>query len=215
MAGTNDLPREKLEKKGARALSDEELLMIIIGSGCRGSDYKAIAKKLHEVIKKNGVDEVCITKIKEIKGIGTVKAATIFAFIEYFRRHYGKNLSPLIDSPAAAAEQLYHIRNKKQEHFVLLTLDGGRRLIENRIISIGTLNAALIHPREVFVHAIEDRAASIIVAHNHPGKTLQPSSQDRHVTKVLKSAGEIIGIPLDDHILIAGESYMSISDIDV
>jgi DNA repair protein RadC len=129
--------------------------------------------------------------------------------LEFWRRKFTKQTAPLIDSPEKAADQLDNIRNKKQEHFVLLTLDGARRLINNRIITIGTLMSSLVHPREVFSQAIEDRAASIIIAHNHPSGMLDISEQDREVTRRIKQAGDLIGIRLDDHIIVAGDDFVS------
>ncbi|NCC02031.1 MAG: DNA repair protein RadC, partial [Clostridia bacterium] len=117
---------------------------------------------------------------------------------------------PIIDSPEKAAEQFADIRDKKQEYFVCLTLDGANRLIAKRVISIGTLTASLVHPREVFAEAITDRAASIVVAHNHPSGNLEPSSADRQVTERLRQAGMILGIEISDHIIITKNSYTSI-----
>ena len=210
MAGVNDLPREKLGKKGAAALSDEELLQAVIGSGGKGNDYRQIAKKLNAAIQKIGADNLTIDDVKAIKGIGDAKATIVFAALEFWRRRYIKQSAPLIDSPKSAAEQLDHIRNKKQEHFVLLTLDGARRLINNRVITIGTLMSSLVHPREVFSPAIEDRAASIIIAHNHPSGMLDISEQDKEVTKRIRQAGELLGIRLDDHIIVAGDEYVRV-----
>ena len=113
-------------------------------------------------------------------------------------------------TPEKAVEQLSDIRDKKQEYFVCLTLDGANRLIAKRIITIGTLTSSLVHPREVFAEAITDRAASIIVAHNHPSGNLEPSQADREVTKRLKDVGELLGIELIDHVVITQECYKSI-----
>ncbi|MCA9342030.1 DNA repair protein RadC, partial [Candidatus Saccharibacteria bacterium] len=117
---------------------------------------------------------------------------------------------PIIDSPEKAVEQLSDIRDKKQEYFVCLTLDGANRLIAKRIITIGTLTASLVHPREVFADAITDRAASVIVAHNHPSGNLEPSEADRHITERLKDAGSILGVTLNDHIIVSTTRYTSI-----
>ncbi|MDR2713664.1 MAG: DNA repair protein RadC [Clostridiales bacterium] len=209
MQNKQDLPREKLNKKGAAALSDIELLQAVIGSGGKGNDFKQIAKNLNDVIRKTGADKLTIDDVKAIKGIGNAKATTVFAALEFWRRKFTKQTAPLVDSPEKAAEQLAEIKNKKQEHFVLLTLDGARRLINNRVITIGTLNASLVHPREVFSPAIEDRAASIIIAHNHPSGMLDISKQDREVTGIIKRAGELLGIRLDDHIIVAGDKFVS------
>jgi len=205
-----ELPREKLFARGAAALTDEELLMIIVGSGGKGNDYRKISKNLSSAIKKIGAKNIRLDDIKEVKGIGDAKSSIIFAALEYWRRQFTKSIVPIIDTPEKAAEQLNNIRNKKQEHFALLTLDGARRLIENRIISIGTLTASIVHPREVYALAIEDRAASIIIAHNHPSGNLEISNQDREVTSIIHQAGKIMGIPLDDHLILSGEEYVRV-----
>ena len=113
-------------------------------------------------------------------------------------------------TPEKAVEQLSDIRDKKQEYFLYLTLDGANHLIAKRIITIGTLTASLVHPREVFAEAITDRAASIIVAHNHPSGNLEPSQADRGVTSRLKEASAIIGIELIDHIIVTKNTNISI-----
>jgi len=209
MSGLIEMPREKLHKRGASALSDIELLQAVIGSGGRDNDFKQIAKKLNAVILKHGAENLTIDDVMSIKGIGAAKATIVFAALEFWRRKFTKSSAPLIDSPEKAAEQLNQIRHKKQEHFVLLTLDGARRLINNRVVTIGTLMCSLVHPREVFSLAIEDRAASIIIAHNHPSGSLFISENDKEVSQRIRQAGEIIGIRLDDHIIVAGDEFVS------
>jgi len=209
MANLVELPREKLRKRGASSLSDIELLQAVIGSGGSGNDFKQIAKNLNKAIQKQGAGNLSFDDVKSIKGIGDAKATIIFAALEFWRRKFTKSNAPLIDSIEKAAEQLDEIRNKKQEHFVLLTLDGARRLINNRVVTIGTLMCSLVHPREVFSFAIEDRAASIIIAHNHPSGLLAVSESDREVSRRIKQAGDIIGIRLDDHIIVSGEEFIS------
>jgi len=206
-----DLPREKLRKKGAAALTDLELLQAVIGSGGKDNDFKQIARNLESKINEVGADRLTIGDVKGIKGIGDAKAAVVFAALEFWRRKYTKQTAPLIDSAMSAAQQVSFIRNKKQEHFVMLTLDGARRLIKCRTITIGTLMSSLVHPREVFSPAIEDRAASIIIAHNHPSGMLDISEQDKAVTKRIRLAGELLGIQLDDHIIVAGDNFTSVS----
>ena len=204
-----ELPREKLHRRGASALTDVELLQAVIGSGGKDNDYKQIAKNLHASILKIGADNLTIEDVKAIKGIGDAKATIVFAALEFWRRKFMKQSSPLIDSPEAAAKEMDFIRYKKQEHFVLLTLDGARRLINTRTITIGTLTASLVHPREVFSPAIEDRAASIIIGHNHPSGLLNISEQDKEVSRCIKQAGELLGIRLDDHIVVADAGHAS------
>jgi DNA repair protein RadC len=209
MQDKQDMPREKLGRKGATALTDIELLQAVIGSGGKGNDFKQIAKNLSDVIAKKGAENLTIDDVKSVKGIGDAKATVVFAALEFWRRKFTKQPAPIIDSSDMAAEQLDFIRNKKQEHLVVMTLDGARRLIRKRVVSIGTLLNSLVHPREVFSPAIEDRAATIIIAHNHPSGSLEISKLDREITRNIRQAGEILGIRLDDHIIIGGDGYVS------
>jgi DNA repair protein RadC len=209
MTSKLDLPREKLRMKGVQALTDIELLQALIGSGGKGNDYKQIAKNLSNTIDKIGIDSLKIDDDKSIKGIGDAKATVRFAALEYWRRKFTKQDRPIIDSTEKAAGQLAFIKNKKQEYFVLLTLDGARRLINTHTITVGILTASIVHPREVFAPAIEDRAASIIVGHNHPSNSLDIGDRDKEVTKRIDDAGKLLGIKLDDHIVIAGEEFVS------
>jgi DNA repair protein RadC len=204
-----ELPREKLNSRGASALTDIELLQAVIGSGGKGNDFKQIAKNLNAVIQKTGAEKLTIDDVRAIKGIGAAKATVVFAALEFWRRKFTKPTRPLIDSPEKAAEQFNFIRDKKQEHFAVLTLDGARRLITARVITVGTLTSSLVHPREVFAPAIEDRAASIIIAHNHPSGSLDISASDREVTGRIRESGELLGIRLDDHIIVTGDGFVS------
>ena len=201
--------REKINIRGVTSLTDIELLQAIIGSGIRDNDVKQISKNVNNMILKVGAENITIENLKTIKGIGNAKAALIFAALEFWRRKFTKQTAPLIDSPEAAAKQLDDIRDKKQEYFVVLTLDGARRLIEKRIVTIGTLTSSLVHPREVFAPAIEDRAASIIIAHNHPSGELHVSEQDREVSRQIRQAGDLLGIRLDDHIVVVKDGFCS------
>jgi DNA repair protein RadC len=202
-------PREKLIKKGASALSDFELLQALIGSGVAGSDVSQIARKLQKLIAE-GTSELQLEDVASIKGMGTAKAVRFMAAYELWKRHFQVTDRPIIDSPEKAVEQLADIRDKKQEYFVCLTLDGANRLIAKRIITIGTLTASLVHPREVFADAITDRAASIIIAHNHPSGSITPSTADLEVTERIKKAAELLGVKLNDHIIVTKIEFSSI-----
>ena len=202
-------PREKLQARGAAALSDYELLMAIIGSGSAHADVTKIARDVRKILGEKG-SNLTYEDLLKIKGLGAAKATQLMASFELGRRQFEVSERPIIDSPEKAAEQFADIRDKKQEYFVCLTLDGANRLIAKRVISIGTLTASLVHPREVFAEAITDRAASIVVAHNHPSGNLEPSSADRQVTERLRQAGMILGIEISDHIIITKNSYTSI-----
>ena len=202
-------PREKLQARGAAALSDYELLMAIIGSGSAHADVTKIARDVRKILGEKG-SNLAYEDLLKIKGLGAAKAAQLMASFELWRRQFEVSERPIIDSPEKAAEQFADIRDKKQEYFVCLTLDGANRLIAKRVISIGTLTASLVHPREVFAEAITDRAASIIVGHNHPSGNLEPSAADKQVTERLKEAGETLGINLLDHLIITKDSFCNI-----
>ncbi len=202
-------PREKLQARGAEALSDYELLMAIIGSGTQYADVTKLAREVQKLLKEKG-SGLAYEDLLSIKSLGPAKATNIMAGFELWRRQFEVSERPIIDSPEKAVEQLSDIRDKRQEYFVCLTLDGANRLIAKRIITIGTLTASLVHPREVFADAIADRAASIIVAHNHPSGTLTASSADSEVTQRLEEAGVLLGIKLVDHLIVSSSGHLSI-----
>jgi DNA repair protein RadC len=205
----SDRPREKIQARGAAALSDLELLMAIIGSGTAHADVTKISRDLRVLISEKG-SELTLEDLVKVKGMGAAKAATFMAGFELWRRQFEVTDRPTIDSPEKAVELLADIRDKKQEYFVCLTLDGANRLIAKRVITIGTLTSSLVHPREVFADAITDRAASIIVAHNHPSGSLKRSDADSDVTEKLVEASAILDINLKDHIIVTKYSYKCI-----
>ena len=201
-----DRPREKLARYGTARLSDLELLMAIIGSGNARADVGKIARQVLKLLRAKG-GELSYDDLRGVVGLGEAKIPVILASLELARRYLLDSDQPIIDSPEKAVELLSDIRDKKQEYFVCLTLDGANRLIAKRVVTIGTLTASLVHPREVFADAIADRAASIIVAHNHPSGSLRPSQADIVTTDRLKSAGELLGVPLINHLLITKQSF--------
>ena len=205
----NDRPREKLACYGTARLSDLELLMAIIGSGNARADVGKIAREVLKILRQKGGD-VSYDDLRSVVGLGEAKIPVILASLELARRYLLDGDQPIIDSPEKAVELLADIRDKKQEYFVCLTLDGANRLIAKRVVTIGTLTASLVHPREVFADVIADRAASIIVAHNHPSGSLEASQADREVTNRLRQAGELLGINLVDHIIITKDNFQSI-----
>ena len=204
-----DRPREKLAKNGAENLSDYELLMAIIGSGNKYADVTKIARDVRKLILLKG-STLTYEDLLSIKSLGPAKSSQIMASFELWRRQFEVEERPIIDTAQKAAEQLKDIENKQQEYFVVLTLDGANRLISKRTVTIGTLTASLVHPREVFADAITDRAASIIIAHNHPSGNLEASEADKQVTHRIRQAGEILGIELIDHLIITKNGFTSI-----
>lgn len=203
------MPREKLVKFGASNLSDLELLRVLIGSGNKQVSAQDISKQVLKVLKEKG-STVSFDDLLAIKGMGIAKTSEIVALFELGKRYLMPADNPVISTTDDAVEQLKDIRDKKQEYFVVLTLDGANRLINNTIIFQGTLNQSLVHPREIFAKAIEDRAASIIVAHNHPSGNPDPSTEDIEITAKLKSAGKLLGIRVLEHIVVSKHSYRSI-----
>lgn len=202
-----DRPREKLIQKGQKALSDIELLQIVVGSGVAGSDVVAISKKIKKLLDLHGY-ELTIEQLESIKGVSHATATKLVALFELAVRKIYKDAA--INSTEDAIALVPELRDLKQEHLVVLSLDGANRLIAKRTISIGTLNSSLIHPREVFADPITDRAASIILIHNHPSSDSRPSEEDVIVTDRIKQSGNLLGIKLKFHIIVSKESQATI-----
>lgn len=205
-----DRPREKLLLKGAKALSDVELLAVILGSGIKGKDVIRIAREIVKKMNKHG-EILEIDSLLTIDGIGLAKAGQLLAALEFTRRHLIKE-STIIKKPGDAFPLLAHITDKKQEYFLCLTLNGANEVIGNRIITIGLLNRSQIHPREVFADAISDRAASVIIAHNHPSGLLEPGPDDIDTTRRLVEAGLVLGIAVLDHVIVSKNGYYSFKE---
>lgn len=202
-----DRPREKLIRKGAQALSDFELLEVLIGSGTAGMRVEQIARRLQKILRREHAD-LRFETLTTVKGVSTAGAGKILAALELAKRHLLQNVEPLLSQQSILA-QLTDIRAKQQEYFICLSLDGGQRLIMQRTITIGVLDSVQAHPREVFADAIADRAASIIIAHNHPSGNPQPTSKDIMLTQQLAGAGQLLGIPLRDHIIVTKTDQFS------
>lgn len=207
-------PREKLIDRGVTNLKDKELLAILLRTGRNGSSAIDIASQILTKTPITKLLDLTYDEITKIKGIDSGKACTLLASFELTKRALNKfnNSLPLIDSPQKAVDQLTDIRNKSKEHFVALYLNARNQLIHKEIISIGTLNSSLVHPREVFAPAIEHKAAAIILAHNHPSGSLEKSIEDERITDKLKAAGEILGIDILDHIIVTKENYISLKE---
>lgn len=202
-----DRPREKLEKYGSKKLANHELLAIVLGSGIQGTNVVQLSKKILVVVHTIGKDKITLRELCEIKGLGKAKASQVLAAIALGGRFEQTSVEIL------SAEDVWKLcadfRGSKKEHFVVFYLDTQRTLIERQIISIGTLTASLVHPREVFEPAIALRSASILIVHNHPSGKLDPSGVDRVLTANLKAAGDLLGIPVEDHIILGNKGYLS------
>ena len=203
-----DRPREKLQKKGAHALSDLELLAILIGSGTRGNDVLTTASRLLQVLDGAGAS-VSIGQLCAVSGVGPAKAALIVAALEFARRRI-RPRGLKIAFPPDIYPLIRHVADRRQEHFIGISLNGANEVIAIRTVSVGLVNRALVHPREVYADPITDRAAAVIVAHNHPSGNLEPSQDDLVVTRQLREAGQTLGIKLLDHLIFNQTTYYSL-----
>lgn len=201
-----DMPREKLEKYGPDKLMDSELLALLLGSGIKGLNVLQLAKKILRLIEKVGVEKMTLEILLEEKGLGKAKASQIIAVLALGKRLMNKE-RPEILTPQDVWKLCADFRDSKREHFAAFYLDTQGRVIERQIISIGTLDTSLVHPREVFEPAVSLRASSIVVAHNHPSGYLEPSSEDEVLTRRLEESGKILGIRLDQHVIITQSSF--------
>jgi len=185
-------------------------LAIVLGSGTKGKDVLKLSKEIIKLFEDD-FEHIDLEKLIAIHGLGKAKASQILSAIELSKRYLIKQ-----NKKITSAEDIYQVlqeyKNKRQEYFLAITLDGANHLIEKRVISIGTLNSSLVHPREVFADALTDRAASIIVAHNHPSGLLVVSREDLLVTKRLKECGKLLGVELLDHVIITNDGYLSMRD---
>ncbi len=200
-------PREKLKEKGPEALTNSELVAIILGSGNKDCDVMTLASKLAKLIAdKKG--ELSLELLTGVDGIGLAKAAQILSAFELARRFIVKD-SIKVNGPEKILPLLSDIIDKKQEHFICISLNGANEVIEKRTVTVGLLNKCQVHPREVFADVITDRAAAVIFAHNHPSGELKPSQSDIAMHDQLVQASEVLGINVLDHIIISKNGYYS------
>ena len=224
MATLNDLPvderpRERLVKYGVESLSLQELLSLIFGRGVKGESVINISQKLISIFGSLGkLSEGSIEELKKVKGLGLAKACQLKACFEIARRlkkeeGVNKNKSTIIKSPKNIFPPLKEkIINFHKEYFMVVSLDNRNKVINIDVVSIGTLNSSLIHPRETFEVAIKNHAAGIIICHNHPSGELRPSKDDLVVTQNLVKAGKLLGIEVADHLIITKDSYFSFKE---
>lgn len=210
-SGTSHLqPRERLLRCGARALSDEELLAVLLGTGTAGTPVKALAARVLPLLE-GCVDSVQVDTLQQLAGVGPSKACILAAALEFSRRRIRPE-GTRIRSARDVLPLLHHLLDRQQEQVVTLSLSGAHEVIKLRTVSIGLLTSCPIHPREVFVGPIIDFAYSIILAHNHPSGDPTPSEEDRRVTQQLKAAANTLGIRLLDHIVFARRGYYSFQE---
>ncbi|MFH2091312.1 MAG: DNA repair protein RadC [Pseudomonadota bacterium] len=205
-------PREKLLEKGARTLSDQELLAVMLGRGTQKDDVLSLSKKIVKVIDGIGLDFQA-KDIIEIDGIGEAKATSLCAAFEFVRRRI-KPEGLKIKFPADILPLIQHYGDRKQEHFICVSINGANEVMTVRVVTIGLINKSHVHPREVFADVLAERASAVIVAHNHPSGELNPSKEDIQITKRLKEASKILGLKLLDHIIFNAKGYYSFAEKD-
>ncbi len=201
-----EFPREKMEKYGAKRLRNFELIAIVLGSGIKGCNVLELARKIEKLITQKSVNNVTLADLLGIRGLGKVKAIQILAVISLAGR-LGSEYSVGVLSVKDIWNLCADFRSSKKEHIVAFYLDTQQRLIERRIISVGTLDASILNPREVFEPALQLSAAGVVLAHNHPSGSLEPSDEDVTITKRVADAGDLLGIILINHIIVSTGGY--------
>ena len=212
-----DRPREKLALNGAENLSSAELIAILLSTGTHKMNAVDIGKELiNKFDTLEYLSQASLEELQELKGIGPAKAITLQAAFQLSRnmqKESAENQIIYCKSPEDVAKifipQLGHL---KQEIFSIALLDSAGKFLRDREITRGIINASLIHPREVFRVAIKEAATSVILVHNHPSGQLSPSNEDLSITRQLVSVGEMVGIPVHDHLIIAGNKYLSLKE---
>jgi DNA repair protein RadC len=197
-------PREKLILKGTQNLKDEELLAILLRTGREGKNVLDIARQILRKYSKKRLLKMKYEDLAKIKGIGPAKACTILAAQELVKRalKIGEETLPKIQSIKDVIAQVGYLRNKLREHLVAIYLNARNEMLFRKHVFIGTLDANIAHPREIFAEALRQNAASIILVHNHPSGDPEPSKADLEITKRITEAGKIMGIDILDHIII-------------
>lgn len=209
-------PRERLRRLGGAALSTVELLTILVGSGTRSWPADRVARQLALACPSlRALAGRSAADLARLDGIGEATAARIAAACELARRlqRERRERQPVLASPRSVWRHLaLELRDRERERFLALCLDSRNQLIREHVVSVGSLNASIVHPREVFKPALSCSAAAIVIAHNHPSGDPAPSREDREVTRVLGEAGRLLDVPLHDHVIVGADSYYSFRD---
>jgi len=207
-------PREKLISKGPQNLKDEEFLAILLGTGVEGKNVIEAAKQILNKYSKKRLLKLTYNDLSKIKGIGPAKACTILAAAELVKRalKIGEETLPVIRSTKDVIAQVGYLRNKLREHLVATYLNARNEMLFRKHIFIGTLDANIAHPREIFSEALRQNAAAIILVHNHPSGDPEPSKADLEITKRILEAGKIMGIDVLDHVIITKNKVFSFKE---
>ena len=213
MNGKPDL-RERLKHFGPYYLRDADLATLLIRTGTKDQPLAEIAENVVRILDSCKPGEI-MDRLETLRGVGPGKAAALAAACELGRRYCGF-VKKKVTAPSDVFPYLRHYADRKQEHFICVSFSGANEILAIRTVSVGLLNRTLVHPREVFADPISDRAAAILVCHNHPSGNLTPSEEDCQITWRLSEAGEILGIRLLDHLIIGPEEkYFSFMEESV
>ena len=205
-------PREKLIQYGPEKLSNSELLAIILRSGTKQENVIELANKILKRFNAKELPNLAFADLKDYPGLGPDKACEIVACFELGKRLLKDKKAEIYLKPKEIWEELKDLRDHKKEHFIIFYLDSRNQEIKREIISVGSLNANLVHPREVFEPAVRHLAAQIVLAHNHPSGDPEPSKDDLEITKRLIESGKILGIEVVDHIIITKTGFISFKE---
>ena len=207
------LPRERLVKEGVEALSNQELLAILLRTGTRQANVFEIAQKvLNSLTSLTDLKKMTLQELQSLSGIGRIKAIELQAVIELGHRihkHENLEMESILSSQKLAKKMQQELGHKKQEHLVALYLNTQNQIIHQQTIFIGSATRSIAEPREILHYAIKHMATSLILVHNHPSGAVSPSRNDDHVTKLVKEACELMGIVLLDHLIVSHSSYFS------
>lgn len=211
----NERPREKLIENGVDALTNEELISIILKTGTKNKSVKELSSEiLSKVSNINNLKDCSINYLLEVKGIGNTKACEVLAAIELGKRIYlfKEKKTRITSSKDVFNNMRYYLGECNQEYFYCMYLNNKNEIIERRLLFMGTVNRSVVHPREVFKYAYLSSASGIICIHNHPSGDVNPSREDINLTKALIEIGKIQAIPVLDHVIIGKDKYYSMSD---
>ena len=207
------LPRERLAKEGVEALSNQELLAILLRTGTRHASVFEISQKvLSNLSSLTDLKKMTLQELQSLSGIGRVKAIELQAMIELGHRihkHETLEMESILSSQKLAKKMQQELGHKKQEHLVALYLNTQNQIIHQQTIFIGSATRSIAEPREILHYAIKHMATSLILVHNHPSGAVAPSRNDDHVTKLVKEACDLMGIVLLDHLIVSQSSYFS------
>lgn len=208
-----EMPRERLIKYGAVNLSNEDLISILIRTGTKEDNVKELSSKILSKIKGiNSLNDLSLGELTSIKGVGQTKALTLLAAIELGKRVYTASIEEKVLLNNTEAVNKYFaplIAKEAQENLLVILLDNKNRLLNYKIMFKGTSTSSLVEPKEIFNYAIRERAAKIIIMHNHPSGIVSPSKEDIELTNTINLSGRLIGIPLVDHLITSGDKYYS------